>query len=522
MRPLLDRAESRAEDKRAIDAGVPGIVLMENAARGATDILIARFAMHLARPLIVGGEGQNGGDAWALARHLKARGFAPRALLVGSIERVQGDARLALNALHAVGVKVEIAGDAAAVKEALRDATCVVDGLFGTGLTRPLEGLALETVQAINTRALPTLALDLPSGVCASTGQLMGDAVRATITVTFHAEKLGLAQFPGAEVAGEVLLADIGVPPPQHATVWLRDAAWLKWSFTARAPDAHKGTGGHVFVVGGSPGKTGAALLSARGALRGGAGLVTIAARGGTRAALDAKVTEIMTSEIPEALEAGVRAVLELASRASAFVIGPGLGTDDATQTFVRRIALELPVPAVLDADALAPFAGSNLSLLQRAKARRVLTPHPAEAARLLGIDTEDIQRDRYTAAAELASRSGQIVVLKGARTIIATAEMAQPRGTNARANTYVCGEGTPALGVAGTGDVLAGAIAAALSSKDMIVKTWTDRVCEAVVAHALAGVHASQGRDRGLLASEVADALSYVLAPPVSHRTRC
>lgn len=504
MRPLLDRAESRAEDKRAIDAGVPGIVLMENAARGATDILVARFAQHLAHPLIVGGEGQNGGDAWALARHLKTRGFAPRALLVGAVERVQGDARLALNALHAVGVQVEVASDASAAVDALRDATCVVDGLFGTGLTRPLEGLALATVQAINTRALPTLALDLPSGVCASTGQLLGDAVRATITVTFHAEKLGLAQFPGAAYAGEVLLADIGVPPPHHAAVWLRDAAWLSSSFTARAQDAHKGTGGHVFVVGGSPGKTGAALLSARGALRGGAGLVTIAARGGTRAALDAKVTEMMTREVPEALEAGVRTVLEDAKRASAFVIGPGLGTDDATQTFVRRIALELTIPAVLDADALAPFSGPQLMLLQRAQGIRVLTPHPAEAARLLGIDTEDVQRDRYSACAELVSRSGQIVVLKGARTIV--------QGPHTAA--YVCAEGSPALGVAGTGDVLAGVIAAVLGGKDAPHKAQIDRVCEAVIAHALAGVRAAQGRDRGLFASEVADAVSYVLAP--------
>ena len=519
-RPLLDRAECRAEDKRAIDAGVPGIVLMENAARGAADIFLRRFGAHLGRVLVLGGTGQNGGDAWALARHLKTRGVAPQVLMVAAAgvlsakDRVQGDARIALESLGAIGIEVRVATTKEEVETALREATSVVDGLFGTGLTRPLEGLFLDAVKAINARALPTLSLDMPSGVCASTGQVLGDAVRASITVTFHAEKLGLAQFPGAEYAGEIVLADMGVPPPAHATVWLRDAAWLQQSLTARARDAHKGTGGHVFVVGGAPGKTGAALLAARGALRGGAGLVTIAARGAARAALDAKAVELMTREVPEALEAGVRAVLDDAKRAAAFVVGPGLGTDDGTQAFVQRIALELPVPTVLDADALAPFCGPNLVLLQRAKARRVLTPHPAEAARLLGIDTEDIQRDRYSAAAELASQSGQIVVLKGARTIIATSAMAQPLGKHAHADTYVCGEGTPALGVAGTGDVLAGVIAAALASKDMLTKTWTDRVCEAVVAHALAGVLAAAGRDRGLFASEVADAVSYVLAP--------
>jgi NAD(P)H-hydrate epimerase len=506
MRPLLDRAECRAEDKRAMDVGVPGIVLMENAARGATDVLVARFAKHLMHVLVIGGEGQNGGDAWALARHLKTRGFKPTVLLVGAMERVQGDALIALTALRAVDVMVVVARTKADIEAALMHATCVVDGLFGTGLTRPLEGLALDAVQAINARALPTLALDLPSGVCASTGQLFTDAVHADVTVTFHAEKLGLAQFPGTECAGEVVLADIGVPPPQHATVWLRDAAWLSESLTARPRDAHKGTGGHVFVVGGSPGKTGAALLSARGALRGGAGLVTIAARGGTRAALDAKVIELMTREVPEALEAGVRTVLEDAKKASAFVVGPGLGTDEATQTFTRRIALEVTTPMVLDADALAPFSGAQLTQLQRAQGPRVLTPHPGEAARLLGIDTDDVQRDRYSVCAELALRSGHIVVLKGARTIV--------QGPNTHA--YVCAEGTPALGVAGTGDVLAGVIAAALASKDSTAKSRIDSVCEAVLAHALAGARAAEGRDRGLFASEVADAVSHVLAPRI------
>jgi NAD(P)H-hydrate epimerase len=263
-----------------------------------------------------------------------------------------------------------------------------------------------------------------------------------------------------------------------------------------------------VLVIAGSPGRTGAALLCGLGAIRAGAGLVTLAARGAARAALDAKVVELMTREVPEALEAGVGAVLSDASRAAGAVLGPGLGLDDGARAFVRRLVIELPIPTVLDADALRALDESTLASLSKALAPRVLTPHPAEAAALLGVSTEDVQADRFAAAERLASVTRQIVVLKGARTLVAM-----------QGQVVVCDRGTPALGVAGTGDVLAGVIGALLADTRA-----TDAVAaylaawRGVVAHALAGERAAQGRDRGLFASEVAESVSFVLAAALTQ----
>ncbi len=264
----------------------------------------------------------------------------------------------------------------------------------------------------------------------------------------------------------------------------------------ARAADAHKGSAGRVLVLAGSPGKTGAALLAGLSAIRCGAGLVTLAARGAARAALDAKVVELMTTEIPEALEAGVSCALREASARDAAVLGPGVGTEGLAHTFLTRVALELEVPTVLDADALTAFASAPGALVG-CRGPRVLTPHPGEAAAMLGQDTSAIQADRYGAATRLAGLAGHVVVLKGARTVIAA-----PDGRMA-----VCVEGTPALATGGTGDVLAGIIAAHLVHWDPF-----QAACQGVLLHALAGVLAARG-DRGLLAHEVADALPSVLA---------
>lgn len=511
-RPLLTRAEAREADRALIAAGVPGIVLMENAGRAATDLLVRELGGHLAVPVILGGTGQNGGDAWVVARHLLARGREPRVFLVGDPARVAGDAALALAALRAVGLDPSVItsdADVSRLAEVLSSATVVIDGLFGTGLDRPLDGLALEVVRAVEASAARRLALDLPSGVCADTGRILGGAVRADVTVTFHAAKRGLHHHPGASLAGRVLVADIGVAGPTSATARLVGERELSGSLDRRPADAHKGTAGHVLVVAGSPGKTGAALLSGLGALRGGAGLVTLAARGAARSALDAKVIELMTREVPEALEAGVATVLADAARAASAVLGPGLGNDDTARAFARRLALELPVPSVLDADALRALTEDGaLAGLGRAAAPRVLTPHPAEAGALLGVSTDEVQADRFAAALRLAALTKQIVVLKGARTVIA-----------ARDRVFVCDRGTPALGVAGTGDVLAGVIAARLAARGApgaepferaILAAW-----QGVVAHALAGERAAAGRDRGLLAHEVADAVSFVLGGP-------
>lgn len=504
MKALLGRDESRAIDAAAISAGVPGLVLMENAGRGAADVLASRMAgERLRAPLVVGGLGQNGGDAWVLARHLLVRGIRAEVALLGDPAKVTGDARTNLDALRGLGVDVQVlgAGELDRLEAMAARASVIVDGIFGTGLDRAIEGFRADAIARLARAVAPSFALDLPSGIDADTGAVLGVVLPAAITATFAAHKRGLHQHPGVDHAGDVVCVDIGVPAPSARAGTSSQAVLLERGDLAalvppRARDAHKGSAGHVAVFAGSPGRTGAALLAGVGAMRAGAGLVTLAPRGPARAALDAKVVELMTTEIPEALEAGVAAALrECAGRASG-VLGPGLGLDATARAFATRVAVEAPIPLVIDADALTALA-TDPAALRQARAPRVLTPHPGEAGRLLAIGTAEVQAARYRAAEQLAARTGQVVVLKGARTIVASP-----------GRLAVCPAGTPALGVAGTGDVLSGIVAAMLAA----IEDPFDAACAAVLAHAIAGELAAES-DRGLLAHEVADAVPRALA---------
>lgn len=495
MIPLLSRAEVRALDKDAIGRlGVPGVALMENAGGRAAMLVRERFAHSLGKVLVLGGVGQNGGDGWVVARHLLSHGIAARCVLVGEHDKVQGDALVNLLALEALGISVERALSEFSLEVALGEASLVVDGLFGTGLDRPLSGALAALVGLINRVKVPVVALDLPSGIDADTGQVLGAAVRAQLTVTFAAHKPGLHQYPGVEHAGVVECVSIGVPVHRYPTMGLIDAADVALLLPRRAGDAHKGSNGHLLVVAGSAGKTGAAVLCATSALRAGAGLVTLASDAATRRALDHKVLEVMTAELAE--QEPLASALSLAEGKAAVLVGPGLGVDARAQELARGLAQQLPVPCVLDADALTAVA-HDLSALRRALGPRVLTPHPGEAARLLGISSAEVQQDRIKAARTLAEISGQVIVLKGARTIVAS-----PLG-----ELRICVRGTPALGTAGTGDVLAGAIAALCAGG---LWPFSAAMC-AVELHGRAGELAAPG-DRGLLAGEVATAFARAL----------
>ncbi|HEX7478028.1 MAG TPA: NAD(P)H-hydrate dehydratase [Polyangiales bacterium] len=499
MIPLLTREACRAIDADAITRlGVPGIELMEHAGRGAFDVIGTRMAHRLSHVVLVCGAGQNGGDGWVVARCLSLAGHAPRCVLVGERAQVRGDAAVNLAALDKLGVdvaQVHASDDLPALEAALSGATLVVDALFGTGLDRPITGVLAQAVERINQSAAPVVALDLPSGVDANTGAVLGVAVRAQLTVTFAAHKRGLHQHPGASLAGEVVCVSIGVPSPTHAQAGLIEAADVRAYMPRRALDTHKGEAGHVLVVAGAPGRTGAALLSGMGAMRAGAGLVTLCPRAGARAALDAKVIELMTADLPQELEQAVTALHALAADKDALVVGPGLGTDPQGAQLARRLAVEAQLPAVLDADALTALV-SHLSLLHAAAGARVLTPHPGEAARLLGCSSAAVQQDRHGAALRLAEASRSVVVLKGAATLIA-----QPDG-----RMRVCPRGTPAMAVAGTGDVLSGVIAALL-----VQLSAFDAASVGVYLHAVAGELAARS-DRGLLARELADAVPAAL----------
>ncbi|MGE3636089.1 MAG: NAD(P)H-hydrate dehydratase, partial [Sandaracinaceae bacterium] len=375
-----------------------------------------------------------------------------------------------------------------ALHAALRDASAIVDGVFGTGLDRAIEGWRAAALAAMAASGVPVFALDLPSGVDADTGAVHGVAVPARLTATFAGYKRGHLTGPGRGLSGDVVVVDIGVPPPpaHDRVLELADAAaWLP----ARANDAHKGTAGHALVLAGEAGKSGAALLGGHGALRGGAGLVTLAVPRSAQSAYDARVLELMTASVTDA--GSIRA---LAEGKRAVVLGPGFGLEPERRSLAVELARTLEPVTILDADALTAIGG-DLGSLSGAPLR-VLTPHPGEAARLLGSTTEAVQADRFGAAAALAERSGQLVVLKGAGTIVAQG-----------GRCAVCPLGTPALGVAGTGDVLAGAIAAVIDGSAAF-----ETACAAVLLHARAGELAAH-TDRGLLAREVGDALPVALA---------
>jgi NAD(P)H-hydrate epimerase len=496
MIPLVSRQVARALDAEAIEGGTASLTLMENAGGRAFDAILEHFPGALSDVVVVGGTGQNGGDGWVVARLLIDRAERMIAVLVGDPGRLTGDARATWEALGRVGgERIQVgAGALAALDVALERATLVVDALFGTGLDREVGGVHAEVIAKMNACPAPKVSLDVPSGVDADTGAVLGAAVDATLTVTFAAHKRGLWQHPGARLRGEVLCVPIGVEVPEPGAdgvggvIEAHDvAAWLG----TRAPDTHKGQAGHVLVIAGAPGRTGAALLAGLGALRTGAGLVTLAPRAGARAALDAKVVELMTAELPADANAAVAALVALAADKDAAVIGPGLGTDAAGVAIAEQLATELALPAVVDADALTASA-DDLGALGFAPEPRVLTPHPGEAARLLACTPGDVQRDRHAAATRIAEASRSVVVLKGAGTIVA-----DPSGRH-----FVCSRGTPAMATAGVGDVLAGAIAALLPGRAPF-----EAACAAVYLHAVAGEIAARA-DRGLLASELAAAL--------------
>lgn len=502
VHPLFTREESRDVDRRAMeDLGIVSLVLMENAGRGATDAICQALGDRLGQVVLVGGPGQNGGDAWVVARRLTLLGHRALAVLVGDASRLRGDAQRNWTLLGKLGVETaEVSPDhPEAVAEHLDRATLIVDGLFGTGLDRPIRGGYAEVIASMDASPAPMVALDLPSGLDADTGAIFGIASHAALTVTFAGHKRGLHQYPGVEHAGQVRLADIGIPigASSRASLWTKED--LGTLIAPRAQDAHKGTNGHLLVVGGSPGKTGAAVLAGRAAFRAGAGLVTIGARADARAALEEKVIELMTAGLPE--EVGQAAVESLCAGKRAVVLGPGMGLDEVGRAWASAFARHATVPTVIDADALTHVAEQGLSSLKDAAAPRILTPHPGEAARLLGRSTADVQADRYAAADALARISGQVVILKGARSIVAGA-----------GELRVCAEGTPALGVAGTGDVLSGVVGALVLTLPPI-----DAATAGALLHALAAVEAAVG-DRGLIASEVADAVPTVLAGTVGH----
>ena len=507
MRPVLTAEEMRGVDERAIrELGIPGAALMEAAGRGAAamilDELAARRPRRARRVVIVCGKGGNAGDGFVAARWLRRRGVRCTVVLTAPAAEIRGEAAGKLRALQKAGARPLLIADAAALAPILTSADLVVDALLGTGTRGAPTGLTAAVIDVLNASGRPVVALDVPSGLSADGAAPAHAVVRARATATFAGLKRGLVLPPGRELAGRVHVIDIGVPVDEVArgiTTFVLDAADVARLFPRRPPAAHKGTYGHLLVVGGSLGKTGAAALAADGALRAGAGLVTVATARSQQPIVAGLVVEAMTEALDDGAPGSIGAaawpaLAALMGTRDAVAIGPGLGLDDATRALARRVVAEAAVPVVVDADALTALTG-HLELLRKAPAPRCLTPHPGELARMLGVPVDEVQRDRIASARQFAAAYGVHLVLKGAVSVIAA-----PDGI-VRLNPT----GNPGMASGGTGDVLTG-ITGALLARGL---DPGEALTAAVYLHGLAGdVAAARVGEESLVARDLVAAL--------------
>lgn len=487
LRPLHDSASVREADARTIAAGTPGRVLMETAGVVATREVLATFPPGSAATVLVG-PGNNGGDGMVMARLLAEAGWDVRVQAPGARAPGTPDGALMTQLAADAGIGVSDV-DLDALR---RGGRVVIDALLGTGSAgAPREAMA-EVVQAVRESGAPVVAVDMPTGVDADTGEAPGPAIDAVLTVTFAADKVGLHVAPGRGLAGRVVVADIGISPRMLQA----PAAWLATDHAVAAIPP-KGAGddkyraGGVLVVGGAPGMSGAVRLSSRAALRAGAGIVVACVPPGVRAEVAIGTPEVMVNahDLDE--------VMRQAARVSAVAIGPGMGREEESATLLRALLAGIAHPVVLDADGLWHL-GDDLAALRARPGPTVITPHAGEAARLLGTDRAEVEARRLHAARELAARSGAVALLKGPGTIVCAPG----------ADPVVLDGGTPALATAGSGDVLTGIITALLAR-------GLDAPGAAIAGSALhARAAAVAGRGDGTIASDIIEALPAALAP--------
>ena len=515
---VLNAAQMRDADRQTIDEiGIPSMVLMENAGRQVVAALEAAYDDLTDKYIaVLCGPGNNGGDGFVVARTLHQRGVEVSVFVVATMSDIKGDARQNLEILGRLGLTVvEISEEQAWDLHFSEISQCdlIIDAIFGTGLTSALAGM-METVAAdVNASGLPVIAIDLPSGLSADRAEPIGVCIRATMTVTLAAPKLPLVLPPGESHAGTIVVADIGIPPEvidnlagPRLELLTREA--MREIIQPRESDSHKGDYGHVLIVAGSRGKTGAAHLAAVGALRSGAGLVSVATPKSAQPIIAAMRSEYMTVALDETPEGQVAAgALQpiLDSEQDVIAVGPGLGTGPDVTVFVQDLLERSESPLVLDADALNAIA-SNPDLLVTGSGARpiIITPHPGEMSRLANTSIEEVQASRVDVARDFAVQHQIYVVLKGYRTLIAT-----PDG-----KVFINPLGNPGMATGGTGDVLCGVLAAWLAQL-----LDAEAACKiAVYLHGLAGdlTEADEGEvamTAGDLAAHLGDAVLELTA---------
>jgi hydroxyethylthiazole kinase-like uncharacterized protein yjeF len=494
-------------DRQTIDTfGIPGLTLMENAGQSCVDAIVEEFGAQ-GYAVVIAGKGNNGGDGYVVARLLRRAGWDVHVFILAEQGQISGDAATNLSKLPWEDVTYcPQAGQLPALHmDEIARADVIVDAIFGTGLRSDVTGVYQEAIEIINASGRPVLAVDIPSGIHGTTGRVLGTAVRASITVTFAFAKLGHVLYPGAQHTSKLIVADIGIPPNvmEAAPGYdLLNDDFIRPMLRRRDRQAHKGQFGHCLVIAGSTGKTGAAALSANSAMRAGSGLVTLAVAESLHAILEMKTTEVMTAPLPDSNSGHVTssafpAIEKLLEGKDAVALGPGLGKRPGTTALVQTIVESVSLPLVIDADGLNALA-EDITILRRKKtADIILTPHPGEMARLLGTSIPDVEAIRISVAQEFARNFGVYLILKGARTIIAS-----PTGIAA-----INGSGNPGMASGGMGDVLTGIIVSLLGQH---YSAW-DACRIGVYLHGYAAnLVADEKGEIGMSASDVQEMLPY------------
>ena len=500
-------------DAHAINSiGIPGVVLMENAALKVVEAAADMLGGLAGRTVVLlAGKGNNGGDALAAARHLHIKGALCAVYLLCLKSDLRGDAAVNLGIIEKLGLQmIELAGQErlSMLRESIGNADLVVDGIFGTGLKGTVKGIAADAVETVNRSGKPVLSIDIPSGVCGETGRILGCCINASRTVTFCLPKVGLAVHPGCDHAGKLEVADIGIPgqaiEQSGIKARITDRELVSGMLSPRPPECNKGDFGRLLLLTGSSGMTGSGRLCADAALRTGAGLVYLGVPSTLAHIYASAISEPITVPLADdgsgrlSLQSASR-ILEVLKNMDAVAAGPGLSTGGDITEIVGLLLRECRVPLVLDADALNAVS-LNTSVLKSLKAETVITPHPGEMARLTGLTIREIMEDRIGTATGFAQKWGVITVLKGSRTVVAL-----PDGSY-----FINPTGNPGMATGGSGDVLTGVIAS-LAGQGM---KPADAAVAGVYLHGLAGDAAAERLGRyGMLPRDMVEALPVVMS---------
>ncbi|MCD5397512.1 NAD(P)H-hydrate dehydratase [candidate division NPL-UPA2 bacterium] len=506
---LVTTEEMREIDHQAIEElGIPSLKLMEEAGRSVAEVAEEMLGyLPGKRVAIFVGRGNNGGDGFVAARYLLKEKAEVNIYLLGRKGEVKGDAGINLKRLTQPVEEIKEKEGLDKVRDGLTRVNLIIDALLGTGVRGEVRGILRETIELLNESGKPIISVDIPSGLEGNKGEPLGVCVKATKTVTMGLPKRGLILYPGSEYVGELKIADIGIPSEvlnaQGLKVNLLEGKDISSLLPHRRKDSHKGDYGHILILAGSTGFTGAAALAGLGALRSGGGLVTLGVAESLNPIMEMKLTEVMTKPLPET-EAGSLSleaegeILRLVQKVDALAIGPGLSTHPETSELVRRLLVRVKKTIVIDADGLNGLAG-DISLLTKSPASIIITPHPGEMGRLLGKATKDVQSERIGVTQEVASQTGTVVVLKGARTVISDREE----------EVYVNPTGNPGMAQGGMGDILTGMIASFIGQG----LTELEAAKAGVYIHGLAGDIAAENQgETGLIASDLLDNLPQAI----------